>query len=197
MNVTNLDEKINDMLREVGEFYQVDQAYLFTFFPDLTIHQTCEWCGKGMGSVIHFLQEISASPTDWWMHHLLNREPILVLEVKRMASGTQKERELLEKQSIRSLFVTPLLSTSLLLGFLGIDSIKGRKIWREEHQETLQILANLAADVLIKVKNEEEINVLAFHDPLTGFPNRILFTDRLQQALVIVDRQVILSASCS
>ena len=41
-----------------------------------------------------------------------------------------------------------------------------------------------AHDVSARRRIEEELAHQALHDPLTGLPNRVLFTDRLQQALV-------------
>lgn len=43
-------------------------------------------------------------------------------------------------------------------------------------------------DISERVEAEERINYLAFHDALTGLPNRILARDRLQRALMRADR---------
>jgi len=54
--------------------------------------------------------------------------------------------------------------------------------------------ARLAEVEALKYKAEEEVRQLAFHDPLTGLPNRRLFQDRLQQLLAASIRQQRLSA---
>jgi diguanylate cyclase (GGDEF)-like protein/PAS domain S-box-containing protein len=41
----------------------------------------------------------------------------------------------------------------------------------------------LASDVTERLRAEREIQKLAFYDPLTGLPNRLLLLDRLQQAM--------------
>lgn len=41
----------------------------------------------------------------------------------------------------------------------------------------------VARDISERLVEEEKIRALAFHDTLTGLPNRLLLTDRLQQAL--------------
>jgi len=46
----------------------------------------------------------------------------------------------------------------------------------------------VVTDVSEKMKTEERIRELAFHDPLTGLPNRMLLTDRLEQAMATADR---------
>jgi diguanylate cyclase (GGDEF)-like protein/PAS domain S-box-containing protein len=42
---------------------------------------------------------------------------------------------------------------------------------------------NLVRDITERKKSEETIRRLAYHDPLTGLPNRLLFTDRLAMAI--------------
>jgi len=49
-------------------------------------------------------------------------------------------------------------------------------------------------DITDRKKMEEQAQHLAHHDPLTGVPNRILFTDRLQQALFAARRDSTLLA---
>lgn len=47
---------------------------------------------------------------------------------------------------------------------------------------------NLFRDVTERKKSEETIRRLAYHDPLTGLPNRLLFTDRLNMAITRAKR---------
>jgi diguanylate cyclase (GGDEF)-like protein/PAS domain S-box-containing protein len=46
----------------------------------------------------------------------------------------------------------------------------------------------LIRDITQRRRDEEEINRLAFYDPLTGLPNRRLLVDRLGQAILTADR---------
>lgn len=52
----------------------------------------------------------------------------------------------------------------------------------EEHGTTVR-LVGVAADITDVVRAKEEIQRLAFFDPLTGLPNRALFLDRLRQTV--------------
>jgi diguanylate cyclase (GGDEF)-like protein len=49
------------------------------------------------------------------------------------------------------------------------------------NRETLHILT--VRDVTLRKQTEETIRSLAYHDPLTGLPNRLLFNERLTQAI--------------
>jgi diguanylate cyclase (GGDEF)-like protein/PAS domain S-box-containing protein len=58
----------------------------------------------------------------------------------------------------------------------------------------LQSLANVLADAFDRQATEDEIRHRALHDPLTGLPNRVLFGDRLEQALARLRRRHELTA---
>jgi diguanylate cyclase (GGDEF)-like protein len=43
-------------------------------------------------------------------------------------------------------------------------------------------------DITTRKEMEQEIKRLAYHDPLTNLPKRMLFTDRLNMAKILSDR---------
>lgn len=45
------------------------------------------------------------------------------------------------------------------------------------------------SDITATKKNQERLDYLAYHNPLTGLPNRLLFNDRLDHALTLARRQ--------
>jgi diguanylate cyclase (GGDEF)-like protein len=51
------------------------------------------------------------------------------------------------------------------------------------------VLQGIISDVTQKKRSEERLHHLAFHDPLTGLPNRRLFVDHLGHALKLTRRQ--------
>lgn len=71
----------------------------------------------------------------------------------------------------------------------------GRLFWANEmilpifnqEGETTHFLA-MQQDITERKATEERLSFLANHDTLTGLPNRVLFTDRLQQAIIDADR---------
>jgi diguanylate cyclase (GGDEF)-like protein/PAS domain S-box-containing protein len=46
-----------------------------------------------------------------------------------------------------------------------------------------RVYTGIVRDITLRLQAEEQIAHLAYHDPLTGLPNRTLFNDRLDQAL--------------
>lgn len=92
--------------------------------------------------------------------------------IGRLGKGERVTNKLVELLVPGRLSVTKwVLASYLQLEYLGAPSILG---W--------------FYDISDRKAVEEQVQRLAHYDPLTGLPNRILFSDRLQQALAIAKR---------
>jgi diguanylate cyclase (GGDEF)-like protein/PAS domain S-box-containing protein len=78
-------------------------------------------------------------------------------------------------------------------GILGVQSMQACE-YSSGDVDFLQSLANVLADALDRQSTEDDIRHRALHDPLTGLPNRVLFGDRLDQALERLRRRPALAA---
>ncbi|HLJ03738.1 MAG TPA: EAL domain-containing protein [Solirubrobacteraceae bacterium] len=81
-------------------------------------------------------------------------------------------------------------------GTFGVLSVASRmaRDYGAEQVDFLQALANVLADALERQAIEDDIRHRALHDPLTGLPNRVLFLDRIEQALARLRRRKGLAA---
>jgi diguanylate cyclase (GGDEF)-like protein/PAS domain S-box-containing protein len=73
-------------------------------------------------------------------------------------------------------------------GILGLQSLQPRD-YASGDVDFLQSVANVLADALERQATEDRIRHRALHDSLTGLPNRVLFLDRLEQALARLRRR--------
>jgi diguanylate cyclase (GGDEF)-like protein len=55
-------------------------------------------------------------------------------------------------------------------------------------QFDINLLSRVIRYTIERKRAETEIKKLAYYDTLTGLPNRVLFTDRLRQAIILADR---------
>jgi diguanylate cyclase (GGDEF)-like protein len=65
---------------------------------------------------------------------------------------------------------------------------RGQVAERDREGRPLRIVGTVA-DIDARKMQEEHIHHLAHHDALTGLPNRLLFNDRLDQALLVAQRE--------
>jgi len=72
----------------------------------------------------------------------------------------------------------------------------GRVVWLSSHGKTLidaagriRRMIGVSQDITERKRQEEEARFLAYHDTLTGLPNRRLLDDRLRQAVFLAQRR--------
>ena len=86
-------------------------------------------------------------------------------------------------QGYRSLFVVPLLVEDSVIGVLCFCATRV-DVFNDEEQRLLTELGEDISFALDHFDKDEQLNYLAYYDPLTGLPNRALFQDRLGQLIL-------------
>ncbi|MDW7982441.1 MAG: GGDEF domain-containing protein [Thermomicrobium sp.] len=97
-------------------------------------------------------------------------------------------REIAVRFGFRACWSTPIRdATGAVLGTVALYASEPR-CPRPEEEQLLDLATQLAALALERWRESEELRYRAFHDPLTGLANRLLFLDRLEHALARVER---------
>ena len=102
--------------------------------------------------------------------------------------GWRKLRDLCDRYQIQSFWSVPILSASG--GVLGTLSLIGPspRAASEADRQLLESVCRLAAVAIDHRELTDKLSHQAQHDALTGLPNRLLFQDRLSQALALAKR---------
>ena len=90
--------------------------------------------------------------------------------------------EILTELHVRSGLAVSIEGRESPFGVLALHSTGARE-FKPGDVDFVQSLANVLGDSVERQLADDNIRHRALHDPLTGLPNRILFLDRLQQAL--------------
>jgi diguanylate cyclase (GGDEF)-like protein/PAS domain S-box-containing protein len=122
---------------------------------------------------------------------LLKGAPVVVTDWERETRFQQSPW--LAKAGVRSGVSVAIEGRTGPFGVLGIHSPEARE-YTTGDVDFIQSLANVLADALERQATEDDISHRALHDALTGLPNRVLFLDRLEQALARLRRRNALAA---
>ncbi|HKM04082.1 MAG TPA: histidine kinase N-terminal 7TM domain-containing protein, partial [Lachnospiraceae bacterium] len=177
-SASNLNKKIDEMLECIGECSQVDCVTLSVIAKNKEeIMQKNQWNhSEIMDLDIH---ENSANILEQFIvTQILNNEIVHIPNISEKFINDKVEGKGLMVWHIKSMIAIPVASKDRILGFLSLNTRKSLKVWNEDQKKMLQIIANLFADVLMKVEAEKEINYMAYYDSLTNLPNRVLLRNR-------------------
>ncbi|MEW8290823.1 MAG: EAL domain-containing protein [Candidatus Thiodiazotropha endolucinida] len=95
---------------------------------------------------------------------------------------------------LHRILTVPLLRDEKIVGVIGV----GNKAVNYNAQDILIVsqVADMAYDFVEREQNEKKIEFMAYHDILTGLPNRELLSDRLRQSIALTRRSGKLLAVC-
>lgn len=179
-----LDEAIAGVLGSVGEFFEVDRAYVFLIDDEAgTQSNTHEWVAPGISREAHNLQDVPLATFPWLMSRLRDDQSFNVPRVRDLPDEAESERTEFQREGIRSVLVVPLWQGSTLHGFVGFDSVRRELDWDEHFVVGLRLMTQMVASALEARELAERLHDQAFRDPLTGLPNRKLLEDRFAQAV--------------
>jgi signal transduction histidine kinase len=152
-----VDDNIHHALKSIGEFAQVDRAYIFLFSPDgTTMSNTHEWCAEGITPEIEGLQRLPVEDFPWWCARIKQRQAIHIPRVEDMGQEAIAEKNILMAQDIRSVVVVPLFYARKVEGYLGFDAVRSEKEWSHEDIALLTIVGEMFMNALQRHKAEEE-----------------------------------------
>jgi signal transduction histidine kinase/ActR/RegA family two-component response regulator len=157
LGAQDIDEGIDQAMRAVGEFCDVDRAYLFQFSDDRTaMNNTHEWCAPGIEPQLERLQDLPLEAFPWWTDHIRRRQVIHVPRVNDLPDAAATEKQILLEQQIRSVVAVPTLYERTVVGFLGFDSVHSEKTWAVEDIALLKIVGEMLVSALERKRADEE-----------------------------------------
>ncbi len=189
INKENADQKIDNLLEEVGLFLDVDRTCLILIDSEKnTMRSSHEWCNLGVKGKTNHEKEIPLSNFKWWIRELKEKKLVYINEISEIPLEARAEREEFIRHDYKSSVSVSIETSDGIQGFIGIDAVKSQKRWEKEDIEILRILSNLLADAIIKIKSEDDIEFMAYYDHLTGLPNRFLFEKEVSRAIELAEK---------
>lgn len=189
VNKSNIDEKMNWVTRILGKLFSIDQINILLFDLDhSTIKYTNIWDVGAKSTKENYRHHVNKEDISWLVNNLISNEAIYIPDVDNLPEAALGVKNEFKQRQVNSLMAMPLSENENTIKVLEFAYINRVKEWPDEEYRVLKIIANIFADALSKVEAENGMTFMAYHDHLTGLPNRRLFNDRLNQAIALAKR---------
>ncbi len=190
---TNYEAAIAKVLETLGGAANVDRVYIYENHPHPETGASVtsiryEWVRESISPTLqqpHWQNQPYSSPG---LHGWYD-----ALSVGQSVSGVIEDfaapkQQLLQLDQILSVLLVPILIDDHFWGFIGFDDCATPRRWSSNEESILVAMAASVGGALKRQQAEATIRYQAFHDLLTGLPNRMLFNDRLPLALANAQR---------
>lgn len=176
--VDDLDQTINAVLTQIGEFLVSDRAYVFEI-KDEFMNNTHEWTAPGISPQLEKLQQLDLSLISDWLPFFEKNDCIIIDDVEQLQKTNQAAYATLHAQEITSLIAAPIFLDNKLAGYIGIDNYDSEKI---KNSSYLLLSMSIFLSYAIRHRNHVDmLHRLSYHDLLTNALNRNAFMDVLSQ----------------
>ena len=176
--VDDLDQTINAVLTQIGEFLVSDRAYVFEIKDEL-MNNTHEWTAPGISPQLEKLQQLDLSLISDWLPFFEKNGCIIKDDVEPLQKSNPAAYATLHAQEITSLIAAPIFLDNKLAGYIGIDNYDSEKI---KNSSYLLLSMSIFLSYAIRHRNHVDIlHRLSYHDLLTNALNRNAFMDVLSQ----------------
>lgn len=176
--VDDLDQTINAVLTQIGEFLVSDRAYVFEIKDEL-MNNTHEWTAPGISPQLEKLQQLDLSLISDWLPFFEKNDCIIIDDVEQLQKTNPAAYATLHAQEITSLIAAPIFLDNKLAGYIGIDNYDSEKI---KNSSYLLLSMSIFLSYAIRHLNHVDmLHRLSYHDLLTNALNRNAFMDVLSQ----------------
>ena len=179
---TDLSILMNEAVALVAQTLEVEYCKILELLPDgnaLLLRAGVGWKEGLVGQATVGTGESKAG------YILLSKEPVIVEDLQ---TETRFSGPLLHDHGVVSGMSVIITGQDQPFGVLGAHTTSRRRFIQDDIS-FLQAVANVLAAAIKHSQSEDTIRFLAYHDALTQLPNRTLFYDRLQQAILAANRE--------
>lgn len=179
-STTNPEESLNQILAYVGNTFSCDRVYIFEFEGNLA-HNTYEWCASKSFPQKDVLQNVPLSSIDWWIDVFQENGVVMIPEIEDLRTTHPVAYAILKPQHISRLVAGPITIEDQVVGFLGVDNPNTETL--ALIGPLLKIIGYFIVSLLRRRDLLHKLNVLSFHDLLTGAFNRNAMLEHIDRLL--------------
>jgi len=153
-----IDHGINDTIRSIGSFLQVQRSYLFLFSADGNfVDKTFEWTESIIDFKSASFKNIPVSAFSWITTNLSGFEILHFPHFENQPLGeiSAEQKHLFE--GTKSLILVPMVYGSRLRGFMGYERLHAEHKENEEDLDQLATIADIIINAVQRKRAEEAL----------------------------------------
>lgn len=159
----DVELKMNNILKSLGEFVNIDRAYIFNIDNDSDlVSNTYEWCSPNVKHFKNDLQNINLKKDYVWLaNKFKNRSALIIDDVRKLPKAAGSFVAELNREKIVSILIAPIFAKNKVIGFIGFDKTGECKKWQSGDIELLETIGDLLANSFEQIeerKRELEYN---------------------------------------
>jgi PAS domain S-box-containing protein len=157
-DIDNIGTKVNNLLRRVAEFFEVDRAYVVGLGDDdRNMRMLYQWCAEDVRPDIDLVNNLKPADIPWLHSQFLEHKVVCIPDVSTLPKEAQNEKNFFDLQNVRSIISISIESKDRSFGVFCLESVKTTKNWNSDDISLLKVLANTIADASIKAQAEREL----------------------------------------
>lgn len=188
LTIPDLQRAIPRALAILGDAAGTDRVYIYENHPHPETGELCmslryEWTREGIPQGIDkpYWQNLPYGDygTQRWYEAFQQGKSVGGV----IRDFSLAEQELLRRDQIVSILMVPIAVNDQLWGYIGFDECATERHWSASEESILVAIAARMGGAIKRQHTEEQMRYQAYHDALTGLPNRMAFDQRLGMAL--------------
>lgn len=186
---TNHTPDLRQVTKALGEVIECDLTFIIIFDEqrEYVEHQV-EWVLPSAISYRPNVYELDIRPNGTWLEDLY-QDGNVVLNSVSSKGYKDVPSDFWDRFNFCSMALVPITSKKKeLKGYMGLGMFKDERQWSLECVRLLRVACEMLSNFLARQRAEERLKYDAFHDNLTGLPNRALFMDRLTHLIDRMER---------
>lgn len=190
LQAERVNDGINEALQTIGAFSGVDRSRVVLFSEDHAKASTAyEWSAEGIEPQIERLTDVPTAMFPWLMNTITRGDIIHIPCIADLPPEAAAEKAALQRAGVRSLLCVPMVYAQSVIGFLGFDSVRHIKAWKDEDMSLLKVVGEMLTNVFMRRQAEQTLEEQAIRDPLTNLYNRRYFNLRIQEEIVRAEQK--------
>lgn len=154
----DVDAKINESLRHLGEFMEVDRCFIGQFSEDKSeFRATHFWTHESLEPENFLGKVLLNEQVAWYTARMLSGQSLIFSRIDELPDEAVLEKAYIRSVGIKSSAILPLIVDGEVIGNFGVDAMRSERVWAESLVRSLKITGEIFGNALARKRSEKKL----------------------------------------